>query len=486
MEGHEHHTVSRQFNKNIDYLNDRLAVDESFDLIYRKLHYADRSMAMYLVDGFAKDDILLYIMEDLAQLSSHDLEHEPLEYLLQTAIPYVELDTEKDLDRVVEGVLSGQTALVVDGLDRVILIDSRTYPVRGPQEPDVERVVRGARDGFVETIMFNMALTRRRVRDPSLRMEYLQVGRRSKTDICISYLEDIADEHIVTEIKNAVEKVDTDGLPMGEKTLEEFLFGHHWNPYPLVRYTERPDTAAAHLYEGHVLVIVDGSPSVLIAPTTVWHHLQHAEEYRQKPFVGAYLRLVRFVGVFASIFLLPLWYLVAANPGLLPASLSYIGPEDPGKVPLIAQLILIEIGMDLLRMATIHTPSSLATALGLVAAVLIGQVAVEVGLFTYEVILYLAIAAVGTFATPTYELSLANRLVRLFLLTLSALFGIIGFVIGSTLWFIYIVRLKSFHIPYLWPFLPFSYRAMRDVFIRSPFPLKNRRPTVLHPKDPDR
>jgi len=317
------------------------------------------------------------------------LEENPLEKLLQTYIPYVELEKTDDLEQVVDQVLAGPTALIVEGVPEVIMLDSRTYPVRGPEEPDMERVVRGSRDGFVETIVFNCALIRRRVRDRSLRMEYLQVGRRSKTDISLCYLEEIADPHIVQEIKKALEKIDTDGLPMAEKTLEEFVGGRHWNPYPTVRYTERPDTAAAHLYEGHVLVIVDGSPSVIITPCTFWHHLQHAEEYRNKPLVGAYLRWVRFLAVWASLFILPLWYLFAQHPELLPGPLSYIGPSEAGTVPLIAQILIIEVGMDMLRMAAIHTPTSLGTALGLVAAILIGDVAVKVGLFVPEIILYL-------------------------------------------------------------------------------------------------
>jgi stage V sporulation protein AF len=299
-------------------------------------------------------------------------------------------------------------------------------------------------------------------------------------------LEDIADEDLLIDIKKSLEKIDTDGIPMAEKTVEEFISGNHWNPYPTVRYTERPDTAAAHLYEGHVCIIVDGSPSVIIAPTTFWHHLQHAEEYRNKPVVGAYLRLVRFLAVWASIFLLPLWYLLAVQPELLPERLSFIGPNEDGQIPLYLQFLLIEVGIDMLRMAAIHTPSSLATALGLVAALMIGQVAVEVGLFSNEVILYLSIAAIGMFATPSYEMSLANRIFRLILLTLTAILHEIGFVIGTFLWVLLLVTMKSYNVPYLWPFIPFDFKGMMDIIIRAPIPLKRTRPKFLDPKDPDR
>lgn len=480
------HPVQPKIEPNIEYIREQLGVGKSFDVIHIDLEYAGRKMAMFLIDGFAKDDLLHLIQKFLARLKPEDLEPEPLHKLLRTYIPYVEVDKNKDLDVVVDTVLAGPTVLVVDGIDEAIIIDARTYPVRGPEEPDTERVVRGARDGYVETIVFNTALTRRRVRDRSLRMEYMQVGRRSKTDVCICYLEDIADPDLVKEIKESISNIDTDGLPMAEKTIEEFIGGRHFNPYPIVRYTERPDTAASHIFEGHVIIIIDGSPSVMIAPTTFWHHLQHAEEYRQKPIVGAYLRLIRFLAIWSSLFLLPLWYLFAVHPEYLPDKLSFIGVKEPGEVPLLVQIFLAELGIDILRMAAVHTPTSLATALGLVAALMIGQVAVEVGLFSNETVLYISVAAIGTFATPSYEMSLANRLVRIVFLLMAGWFGLIGFIISVAVWIIMMVRMRSFQTPYFWPFIPFSLHAFKDVLIRSPIPLKKRRPTILHPQDPDR
>ncbi|RXI99459.1 spore germination protein [Anaerobacillus alkaliphilus] len=480
------HPASKDFDQNIAYLSRELGVDKSFDLIRIDLEYGGKKMAFFLVDGFAKDEALTQIQREFMRIKDEELTVDALRTLVRSKIPYVEIDTEKDLEKVIDQVLAGPTAVVVEGIDEVILIDTRTYPVRGPEEPDTEQVIRGAKDGFVETLVMNCALARRRVRDRTLRNEFMTVGRRSKTDICVTYIEDIADPFIVTEVKKALDRIDTDGLPMGDKTIEEYLFGQHYNPYPLVRYTERPDVAAAHLFEGHIIIMVDGSPSVIITPTTFWHHLQHAEEYRQKPIIGIALRLVRFSAVWVSIFLLPLWLLLATNQNLLPETLAYIGPNETGSVPLLGQFIIAEIGIEMLRMAAIHTPSALATALGLVAAILIGQVAIDVGLFSPEVVLYLAVAAVGSFATPSYEMSLANRLIRVGLLVATGFFNVFGYVIGVTLLFLLLTTMKVYHTPYLWPFMPFSARSFRDVIFRSPIPLKRQRPKAIHPLDEDR
>ncbi|WP_085523364.1 spore germination protein [Tuberibacillus sp. Marseille-P3662] len=481
----ENTSVKPNYKDNVDWLRSELGVSKSFDMLHLDLFYAGRDMSLFTIDGMTKDKITHFLMELLAGLEEEDLANHPLERLVRTYLPYIEVSTETSLDKVAFWVLSGASALVVDGLDKVIIIDARTYPVRGPKEPDVERVVRGPRDGFVETIVFNTALIRRRVRDPSLRMEYMSVARRSKTDICVCYIEDIVNPNIVETIKKNVSQIDTDGLPMGEKTIEEFIGGRHFNPYPTVRYTERPDTAAVHLYEGRVIVIVDGTPVALIAPSTYWNQLQHAEEFRHKPITGCYLRMIRYLCVWASIFMLPIWYLLASHPGFAGGA-AFIEIDKQLDMPLVGQILLIEFGIDALRMATVHTPSAMGSALGLVSAIVIGQIAIQAGLFAKEVILYMSVAAIGTFATPMYEVSLANRLARVGLILLAVLFGLPGFIAGVLVFTIYLTSLKSFYMPYLWPFIPFDPSAMKDVLFRIPKPLNNRRPKALYPKDPDK
>lgn len=344
-------------------------------------------------------------------------------------------------------------------------------------------MIRGARDGFVENIVVNTGLIRRRIRDERLRYEIMKIGERSKTDIAIAYLEDVADPGLIEVIKKELKTIKIDGLPMADKTIEEFLVKQGFNPFPLVRYTERADVAATHLLEGHVIILVDTSPSVIITPTTFFHHVQHAEEYRQAPAAGTFVRWVRFFGMLASIYLLPLWMLYVVQPSLLPEAISYIGPNKEKNIPIVVQIFLADIGIELLRMAAIHTPTALSVAMGLIAAVLIGQIAIDVGLFSPEVILYVSIAAVGTFATPSYELSVANKIVRFVLLLLVVIFKVPGLVIGCTLFILFLASIRSLNTPYLWPFIPFNPQAFWQIIVRSSVPHIKVRPSIVHPQN---
>lgn len=479
--------ASINLETNSDWISQELGTDQSFDVIRRDLSIANRKAALFFIDGFAKDQIMERILTTFAMLQPQDLRPEMLEEIFHRYLAYIEVESTDDLHEAVEKVLAGPLALVIDGIDQVIIIDAREYPVRSPQEPDLEKVVRGSRDGFVETIVFNTALIRRRIRDPKLRMEMMTIGKRSKTDVCVSYIQDIANEKLVKMVKEKIKAVNIDGIPMAEKSVEELISpGNYWNPLPKVRYTERPDVAAAHLLEGHVLIIVDTSPSIIILPVTVWHHLQHAEEYRQNLMVGVFIRLLRYSAVFLSVFLMPLWLLMATNPQYLPEPLNFIGATEPGTISLPVQFIFAELGINLMRMAAIHTPASLTTALGLIAAVLIGDIAISVGLFSPEVVLYTAISAVAIFATPSVELGQANTLFRLLLIISVAVFGLPGFAGAVVLIGLLLIGTKSFGVPYLWPLIPFNFSAFKDILIRPPVPKQNLRSFAGPSKDKQR
>jgi len=479
--------MGRDYDKNLNILKRELGQEENFDIIVREINVAGKKGAFICIDGLVKDDILTEVMQSLYRLPKRGFAFRSFKTVLGEAIPYIELNVENRIDELLYFVLSGAIIFVVDGSDEAFVIDARTYPARDPEEPDTERVVRGSRDGFTETIVFNTALLRRRIRDPMLRVNLLRVGKRSKADVCICYLKDVADPSLVRDIREKISNINIDAVPMAEKSIEELIIpGNSWNPFPRVRYTERPDVAAVHLIEGHVLIMVDTSPSVMIAPATYFHHIQHAEEYRQNPLVGTYIRWVRFFAIAASLIITPLWLLLALSPELLPASLEFIGPKEAGNVPLFFQFIIAEISLDLIRMAAIHTPSPLATALGVIAALLIGDIAVTIGLLAPEVILYTAVVAVGSYSTPSYEMAMANRLMRFFILLGTGFFRLPGFIITIVISLLVLVFTRSFNVPYLWPLIPFNYRAFKSILLRSPVPVQDIRPEILRPQDASR
>ena len=475
--------VFHDLKKNEEYLRERLGVGVSYDVDFREIIVLERRIQLYSVNGLCDSSIIQELLKELVHLNEYEREKKKLPEILTNRLLHQQLVKLETLDEAVDELLSGLVVLFLDGYDEAFTVDIRHYPGRTPEEPDTEQIIRGSRDGYTENVVENTALTRRRLRDARLRNEMMKVGERSKTDVCVSYIQDIASDGLVDLVKSRIESVEVDGLSMADKSLEEFIVERKWNTFPLVRYTERPDVAANHLLEGHVLVIVDSSPSVIIFPTTYFHHLQHAEEYRQSPVFGTFIRWIRFLAVLVSIYLLPLWLLFVADPSLLPKDLSFIGPNEDGNIPIIIQIILADLGIEFLRMAAVHTPTPLSTAMGLIAAVLIGQIAIDVGLFSPEVILYVSIAAIGSYVTPSYELGTANKILKYFLILMTALFGVNGLMIGFTLTVLYLVNQKSLKTPYFWPFIPYNPSALLHIIFRIPVPYSNRRPSIVHPKN---
>ncbi|MDO9535921.1 MAG: spore germination protein [Bacillota bacterium] len=477
--------VSQKIEENIEYSRTKLGIDVSFDVLIREFKVGRKKAAFIFIDGFTNSELMTLIMQTLMSAKQDDIVPNTFEKITSRFLPFGDVSSEDDLDMALDQVLAGPLAFFIDGEDKVILIDIREYPARQPEEPDIEKVTRGSRDGFVETLIFNVTLIRRRLRDPNLRVEAITIGSRSLTDVALVYIEDIVNPEILERIRGRLLKIDVDGLPMAEKSVEEFITEGFWNPFPEVRYTERPDVTAVHLLEGHVCIIVDTSPSVMIAPVTYFHHIQHAEEFRHNPIVGMYIRWVRLLGLFISVLLIPIWLLLAEYQEMLPEVIQFIGPKDDFTVPLFLQFIIANIGLDLIRMASIHVPSPLATALGLVAALLIGDIAITVGLFVPEVLLYVGLVAIGIFSTPSWELSMANRLVHLFLLLVTGLFSIYGFVIGIIIVTVKLVLIRSFGVPYMWPLIPFNGSSLLNVLLRKPVPIKGFRPSFLRTEDTD-
>lgn len=481
-----HNPIKKKLDDNIEILKKKLGADESFDILFRKFEIGGREAGLIYIDGFIKDELILPIWY-LMETEREDISVDIIKKILNNRLPYYEVSLVKTLDEVVQEVLAGPQVLLIDGQDEAIVIDARTSLSRSPDEPELEKATRGPADGFVETMLFNVNAVRRRIRDANFRAEVVQVGKRSKNDVALVYIKDIVNLNLVKAVREKLEGIDIDGLSLADKSVEEIITGGTINPLPLVRYTERPDIVAAHILEGNLAIIVDNSPTALILPAPFFSHIQTLEDYRKSPLVGTYFSLLRILAIFISVLLPAIWFLMATNKEYLPEYLQFIGVKKESTINLGVQFILASFGIDLIRIASIQTPTTLATSLSLIGALLLGDFAVKVGLFSPEVILYMAIAAIGNFSIPGYEMALVLKFFRVLFLLAAIIGNIWGFIIMFIIIFFWVVLTKSFGVYYLWPLIPFDYHALKSYLIRQTIlDLSHMRPAALKSKDRDR
>lgn len=452
------------YGENVDMMRRTLRVKESFDIIERHLTVCDRDMCFFYIDGFVKDGEMLRIMQYLLSQKTISTAEE-----LEKKIPYVEVELTREREKLVRAVLSGQTAIFAESFgDTAILLDLRTYPARPTQEPESDRVMQGARDGFVETLVVNTALIRRRIRDPRLTMEHFALGGSSDTDVVVCYVEGVVDKKILDEVRNKISSASPRSLTIGYQSLAETLIRRGWfNPFPKIRTTERPDTAAAQLLEGSVIVICDTSPQAMILPTSIFDYLEETDDFCFPPLTGSYLRLVRAGILLLSVIITPLWLLAIEYADMLPEALSFLVPSDPGDLPIILQLFLVELAIDGLKIASMNTPDILSNSLSVVGALILGDFAVEVGWLCADVILYMAFVAIANFAQQNHELGYAFKFVRMTILLLVYLLGIWGFVAGILLFILLVATNRTLTCGhYLYPLIPFSPKDFSRLIIR--------------------
>ncbi|MBQ9162509.1 MAG: spore germination protein [Clostridia bacterium] len=468
--------LCENYQENIKLLDGMFRVGESFDLIKKEMQLKGGRIALYYIDGFVKDAVMSKLMTHFLTLTSIVPPPErgekdiPAYRFADACVPYVETDVSDDVDFMVQMVMSGATLLIGEGHGEYgIIIDARTYPARQTGEPEGDKVMRGARDGFVETLIFNTALIRRRIRNPALTVSYMSVGRSSKTDIAVCYMSDRADEKYVNNIKEKLKNINTESLTLGHASLAECLIKTHWyNPFPKIRYTERPDSAAAQLLEGSILIICDNSPDVMILPTSIFDFMQETNDFYFPPLTGTYIRIVRHVVFLLTLFLTPTWYLLIQHPEFLPDWMNFIIPQETGRLPIIVQLFLVEFIIDGLRMASLNTPNMLSNSLSVVGGLILGDFAVSIGWLIPEVILYMAFVAIANFTQRSYELGYAFKFMRMLLLLATALFDVWGFFIGIALICLLVATNATIDGKrhYLYPLIPLNLKALKTLFFR--------------------
>lgn len=463
--------LSQDYRENVAVLDEIFAVKDNFDVLKKTLIIGEDELTLYFIDGFVKDGVMQKMMVHFLSLKSlgERTDRSAQDFLFHN-VPYVEADVTDDIDVMVQMMLSGATVILGSAfLNRGIIVDARTYPARETAEPENDRVIKGARDGFVETLIFNTALIRRRIRDPLLKMSYMSVGTRSKTDVVVCYIEDKADMNYVENLKKKISEINTEALTVSMQSLTECLIPSRWyNPFPKVRTTERPDAAAAQLMEGNVLIICDNTPEVMVLPASLFDFMQDTNDFYFPPLTGSYLRIIRYIIFFMTLLFMPLWLIAIHNPEAVPPWLEFVLPEEHGRLPIIVQLFLAEFIIDGLRLASMNTPGMLSNSLSVIGGLILGDFSIQIGWLIPEVVVYGAFVAIANFSQRNYELGYAFKFLRLILLILTWLFNFWGFAAGLLLCFALLVSNKTLNgeRSYLYPLVPFDGKALKRMIFR--------------------
>ncbi len=463
--------LSNRLDENITTLKKLLPIGTSFDLVTRDLYLGETKSYWLGINGFCKTEILQQIFSDLQNpLYTQDQQVKDLVRYVNAKIGYAQVSFTDSWDVILRNVLSGPSVLFVDGFSQAVLIDVRTYPTRGVAEPDAERITRGARDGFVETMLFNTNLIRRRIRSPHLTFSVHNVGTESKTDVAIAYLNNCVNQELLSRLTETIDKLQVTSLTMGAKSLEELLIKKRWwNPLPSIQLTERPDVACSYLLEGHILVIVDNSPMVLIFPCTIFQFTQSAEDYYKSPLVGTYFRLVRFLCIPVSLLLMPLFLLLTAYFPDLSERWQLLSTAELTTPRLIFYVFAVEFILDLFKYSASLSSSRFSGSLSIVGGLIIGDIAVSLNWASVEVLFYAAVTLLASLSLSSVEFSDALRVYRIFLILATGFFGLYGFIISMTLVSLSIITTPTFGgMSYFWPLFPFNCKALKRLLFRTP------------------
>ena len=459
------------FQKRDEEIKKLLRIEDSFDLIRRRFVIGGRQAAFYTVDGFLKGEVSEKVMEFFYKITPEQMPEDFADFL-QQEIPYLDLMKIADQEAFVKAVLSGMSCLLVEGYDIILALDFREYPGRSVDEPDKDKVLRGARDGFIESLIPNMALIRRRIRDPELSFTLVDIGRSSKTDVAVCYMRNRVNPGVLRELMKRLRGIDVDSLTMNQESLGECIFKKGWlNPFPKFKFSERPDTTAACILEGSIVILCDNSSAAMILPTSLFEIIEDANDYYFPPVTGTYLRLSRMVISILTLLLTPTWLMLMQNPHLLPPWLEFLKLSEAPHVPLVFQLFILEFAIDGLRLAAINTPSMLTTPLSVIAGIVLGEYSVKSGWFNSETMLYMAFVTVANYSQASFELGYALKFMRLLLLLLTAIFNIWGYIAGIIFSACAIVFNKTIAgKSYIYPLIPFHWSELKKRFFRGRLP----------------
>lgn len=462
--------LCRNLAENITALDQLLDRKNIPQIKLTRFQAGGKECCFYFMDGLV-DHYRLVLLQSTG-MEQKVLDEENMDSFAKRVFSSSDHQCESHIPSLIKAILKGATVLLAEGYDSAMIVDAKKPPARSIQEPDKSKTLRGSHEGFCENIILNLALIRRRIRSNKLKMIPHELGDDTKTDVSILYLQGKADEKTVEKINTRLQSINTKAVSMAQESIAEYLFaglGRKLNPYPKLRFTERPDTAAAMLLEGKILILCDNSPSAIVLPVSLFDFFEETDDYYFPVLTGTYMRLIRFFVFLATVYLAPLWLLATQNAERLPSLFHFVGKlEDGYSLPIYLQLLVIEFAIDGLKLASLNTPSTLSNSLSVVGGLLLGDYAVKSGWFLPQSILYSAFTAMANFVPSNLELGYCFKFQRIALILLTHFCGLWGLISGSAFFLLLLAFTKTLDgKSYLYPLFPFDGKALLKIFFRS-------------------
>ncbi len=461
----------------LEHFTGQLPLGEAFDLVERQIVIGGRHGRLYFVDGLSDSEKLQLLFNFLLAVPEDRMQKvENTEQFVAELFPFINSSIETDIDAAVKFLYSGLSPIILDGFDKIIVADTRRYPQRGVEEPEKEKTLRGPKDGFTENFMDNLGLIRRRIRDNRLIFEKYTVGEKSRTDVAVCYMKGAADTDLVQRVEKGLSEIVVDSVSIGDQTIVEQLITNltggkrRWrlNPFPKVRYTQRPDIISAHLTEGKIALVIDNSPTVVLIPVGIFDFTQDVDDYYFPLITGNYLRILRIFNMLVILLLTPIYLLIVEGDIPPPGDMDFITPKDPYALSVFWQFILLELAIDGLRLASLNTPESLGMSLSVIGALILGEFSVDSGWFIPQTILMMAVVSLASFTQPSIELSYGVKFIRLLMLIGAMLFGVAGLIGARLLGMLQVAITKTLSgHSYLYPLIPFKWSALKKLIFRT-------------------
>lgn len=396
-------------------------------------------------------------------------------------LPIAQTSTVSSIHEVVDNIVKCNSVILSDGEDVALVLGNKSWTGRGVEEPAAETVVRGPREGFTETLRVNTSLIRRRIRNPKLKMEALVLGTVTYTDVVIAYIEGVAREDILNELRTRLGRIEIDSV-LESGYVEGMIQDNPFSPFPQIQNTERPDVVAAALLDGRIAILVDGTPFVLLLPMTFWMSLEASEDYYERFLYANAIRVVRMIFLLMSLFFPSLYVAVTTfHPQMLPTQLllTFASAREPSPLPAVVEALIMEFTFEGLREAGVRLPRAVGSAISIVGALVIGQAAVQAGIVSAPIVIVVASTGIASFAIPRYSFSIPFRMLRFPLLILAGTLGFYGIAVGLIAIMIHVVSLRSFGVPYFSPIAPFNARSAKNLVVRPPIWTMHRRSDKL-------